>query len=103
MARKINYSDIATLKKILNSYYELKECAKDGNILALSICVDIEIALKSDKLNEKQRYCVVESTIKGRIIAVVAEDLEASTSYVYNVIQQAIKIISEILTADGEE
>jgi DNA-directed RNA polymerase specialized sigma24 family protein len=92
-----DYSSIPHLKHILNNIYQLKKLSEKGNQTALCIVIDIEIALKSTYLTEKQKKVLKMKFFGKETNDFIAEQMNISETAVRKHIQGGLKRIQKLL------
>lgn len=92
-----DYSSMPHLKHILGNIHRLKKLSESGNQTAMCIVMDLEKALSSNILTEKQKKVVLMKFIGKETNDYIAEQMNISETAVRKHIQGAMKRIQRFL------
>ncbi|KXZ39470.1 hypothetical protein SAMN05661008_00344 [Alkalithermobacter thermoalcaliphilus JW-YL-7 = DSM 7308] len=96
-----NYTDIEVLKKLYINYLNLKELAKTGDDVAISIYLDLESCLK--KLNKEEREAIIFALIYGHTYREYAEEFETYLEKGHKLVKKGLINSRKILGEEEED
>jgi DNA-directed RNA polymerase specialized sigma subunit len=95
-----NYRNTKNVIFLLNNIYNLYKMGESGNQTAICIYMDLENALRSDKLTTNQRKCIYMKYFKKENNVFIGEQLNIDESTVRKNLHGGIKRLSKILEGD---
>ena len=92
-----DYSNMVNLKFIFGNILSLRKLAESGNQTALCIVMDLESALNSNVLTQKQRQVVIMKFIGKETNDYIAQQMNVSETAIRKHIQGAMKRVQRFL------
>ena len=92
-----NYKNLNAIKYLLLNLHKLEKAAYAGNQTAHCILMDMQIAMESEKLTDKQREVLYQKYIIGNNNVKIAEIMGVTENAIRKHLAGAIKRIRKIL------